>query len=63
MVKITNNSVNGISGVMEFTADTLDEVKTNTSAKNCLQGSVAIILGDDGIVVYMKNGKGEWIEI
>lgn len=62
-VKITNNSVNKIAGLMELVADSYEELVANVSAKNCIQGSIAIIPGDDGAHVYMKDGKGNWKEL
>ena len=44
----------------EFLLDSEDELQ---DIPECSPGSTAIILTNDGMVVKMKNSKGEWIDI
>ena len=44
----------------EFLLDSEEELK---DIPECSPGSTAIILANDGMVVKMKNSKGEWIDI
>ena len=44
----------------EFLLDSEEELK---DIPECSPGSTAIILTNNGMVVKMKNSKGEWIDI
>lgn len=44
----------------EFLLDSEEELK---DIPECSPGSTAIILTNGGMVVKMKNSKGEWIDI
>ena len=44
----------------EFLLDSEEELK---GIPECSPGSTAIILTNNGMVVKMKNSKGEWIDI
>ena len=44
----------------EFLLDSEEELK---NIPECSPGSTAIILTNNGMVVKMKNSKGEWIDI
>ena len=44
----------------EFLLDSEEELK---DIPECSPGSTAIILTNDGMVLKMKNSKGEWIDI
>ena len=43
----------------EFLLDSEDELQ---DIPECYPGSTAIILTNNGMVVKMKNSKGEWID-
>lgn len=44
----------------EFLLDSEEELQ---DIPECSAGSTAIILTNDGMVLKMKNSKGEWIDI
>ena len=44
----------------EFLLDSEEELR---DIPECSPGSTAIILTNDGMVLKMKNSKGEWIDI
>ena len=44
----------------EFLLDSEEELQ---DIPECSPGSTAIILTNDGMVLKMKNSKGEWIDI
>lgn len=56
MIKLVNYA-EASSGVKEFVVDTAEELESIT---NCEMGSTALVI--DTSAIYIKNGKGEWVE-
>ena len=59
MVKITNNSVNGIYGVNEYCADSPQDLNDHSLVK-AEMGSVVYIISNGEL--YMKDSAGSWIK-
>ena len=64
MINIMSHAGKVDYNTKEFILDSIDDLEEliSTSGANCDAGSTAIILGPP-TAVYMKNGRGEWIEV
>lgn len=55
MYKLINYS-EASSGIKEFIADTVEDLK---SIRDCEMGSICLVLSNK--TMYVKNSEGEWI--